>query len=275
MPGLPLLLADPGWLASDAAPGPGAPRHPGGDHPWLICLSSGTTAAPKAMIRSHAVQREIAAAGWRQMGGRPDDRLLAVTALHFVYGLTNALQPLEGGAALRLPERSLPVPEIAEIIDRERITRLVLTPEQVLTMVECLPGDAPRFPGLRDLKVSTAPLTPEMRLEVMRRISPALSVTYGANECWMVSRADAAALEALPGTVGFAYQGVAIEIVDEAGRGLPAGAVGQVRVRGATSRGSARRCPRPRSPARSSAAGRPPPASRRAAGRCGRNRRAP
>jgi acyl-coenzyme A synthetase/AMP-(fatty) acid ligase len=234
LPGLPLLVPDPGWLATAAAPEAGAPRHPGGDDPWLICLSSGTTAAPKAMMRSHAIQHHIGAAGWRQTGGRPDDRLLAVIALHFVYGLTNALQALAGGAALRLPERSLAVLELAEMIDRERITRLVLTPEQVATMLDQLPGDAPRFPRLRDLKVSTAPLTPAMRQEVMRRIAPALSVTYGANECWMVCRADAAALAALPGTVGFAYEGVEIEIVDEAGRNLPVGTAGQVRVRGPT-----------------------------------------
>jgi acyl-CoA synthetase (AMP-forming)/AMP-acid ligase II len=234
LPELPLLLADPGWLTTAAAPEADAPRHPGGDHPWLICLSSGTTAAPKAMIRSHAIQRHIGAAGWRQTGGRPDDRLLAVTALHFIYGLTTALQALEGGATLRLPDRSLSVPELAEIIDRERITRLVLTPEQAATMLDALPGDAPRFPQLRDLKVSTAPLTPAMRLEVMRRIAPALSITYGANECWMVCRADAAALVAQPGTVGFAYEGVGLEIVDEGGRVLPAGEVGEIRVRGAS-----------------------------------------
>ncbi|MFO1057439.1 MAG: class I adenylate-forming enzyme family protein [Dongiaceae bacterium] len=232
LPGLPLLAPDPGWLEAAAAPAPAAPGHPGGAHAWLLCLSSGTTAAPKAMARSHDAQRLISAAGRRHNGGGRDDRLLTITALHFTYGLCNAMQVLDGGGTVRLAGGELDVARLCAVVDREQINRLALTPDHVAALLRSLPAeDAPRFPGLKDLTVSSAPLPEAMRAPVRRRIAPTLSITYGSNECWYITRADAAAQRAFPETVGFAYDDVTLEIADEDGRTLPAGAVGQVRLR--------------------------------------------
>jgi acyl-CoA synthetase (AMP-forming)/AMP-acid ligase II len=232
LPDLPLLTPDPGWLDDEAFVPRDPPRHPGGAQAWLICLSSGTTAAPKAMARTHAAQRLISEAGRRHNGGGRDDRLLAVTALHFTYGLLNAMQVLDGGGTVRLPGGELDLAALCAIVDREQITRLAITPDHVAALLRELPDDdAPRFPLLKDLTVSSAPLPEAMRAAVRRRIAPTLSITYGSNECWYMTRADAAAQRAFPETVGFAYDDVMLEIVDEDGRVLPAGAVGLVRAR--------------------------------------------
>jgi acyl-CoA synthetase (AMP-forming)/AMP-acid ligase II len=232
LPGLPRLAPDAGWLDAAAAPAHDPPRHPGGTQPWLICLSSGTTAAPKAMARTHHAQRLISAAGRRHNGGGRDDRLLTVTALHFTYGLCNAMQVLDGGGTVRLAGGDLDAGGLCALVDREQINRLALTPDHVAALLRSLPeGDAPRFPGLKDLTVSSAPLPEAMRAPVRRRLAPTLSITYGSNECWYITRADAAAQQTFPETVGFAYDDVALEIADEDGRALPPGEAGLVRLR--------------------------------------------
>jgi acyl-CoA synthetase (AMP-forming)/AMP-acid ligase II len=95
-----------------------------------------------------------------------------------------------------------------------------------------LPDDGPRFPGLRELMLSTTFAPEALRREVRRRMTPNLAIAYGSNEAWYVTRADAAEQIRFPDTVGLPYDGVDIEIVDDRGQALPAGEVGLVRVRG-------------------------------------------
>ena len=95
--GIALLEPQPDWLAA----GPGAADLPlradGGDAPMMICLSSGTTGVPKAMIRTHRDHATISRAGRNRAGEGPQGRLLALTSLHFTFGL---YPPAAGGADL-------------------------------------------------------------------------------------------------------------------------------------------------------------------------------
>ena len=69
--GFPLLMSVPVPPAASPAPIDPGLRAPGGAAPWQLCLSSGTTGAPKAMERSHRDHIRLCAIGHRQAGNEP------------------------------------------------------------------------------------------------------------------------------------------------------------------------------------------------------------
>jgi acyl-CoA synthetase (AMP-forming)/AMP-acid ligase II len=97
---VPLLQPQPAWLD----PGPAAAdprlRADGGDAPMMICLSSGTTRAPKAMFRTHRDHAASSLADRPRSVEGAEDRLLALTSFRFSYGLCEAMQTLDGGACV-------------------------------------------------------------------------------------------------------------------------------------------------------------------------------
>ena len=124
---IPLLQPLSDWLAPGAAAPDPRLRAEGDDAPMMICLSSGTTGAPKAMVRTHRDHAIVSLAGRRRVGGAAD-RLLALTPFHFTYGLCHALQTLDGGGIVRVARPPLSFAELCRIIDREDITHLAITP---------------------------------------------------------------------------------------------------------------------------------------------------
>ena len=66
--GVALLQLQPDWLEAGPAVADPRWRAEGGDAPMMICLSSGTTAAPKAMFRTHRDHAAISQAGRRRSG---------------------------------------------------------------------------------------------------------------------------------------------------------------------------------------------------------------
>jgi long-chain acyl-CoA synthetase len=229
---LPLLQPQPAWLEPGPAVADPLLRVAGDDAPMMLLLSSGTTGAPKAMCRSHADHALSSLADRPRAVEGAGDRLLAVTSFRFAYGLSEAMQALDGGGTVRIPPPALTFAAFCAIVDRENITRLALTPLHAREVMQQLPDAGPRFPGIRDLTLSTA-FAPETLLrEIRRKITPHVLMAYGTNEAQCATWADAAIQARFPGTVGIPYGGVAIEIVDERDRVLPPGEVGLIRLRG-------------------------------------------
>jgi acyl-CoA synthetase (AMP-forming)/AMP-acid ligase II len=227
---LPLLRPDESCLA----PGPvhAGPSAAGGAAPLKICLSSGTTGTPKGMIRTHGDHLRLCAIGRNDTGlaGR-HDRFLALLAFHFGFGLEEAMITLDGGGMVRIMPLPVTVAELSAVIDREDITRLAVIPVLIEALLGRLAGDRPRFPGIRNLTLSSSLIPEGLRREIRRRLTPNLTISYGANESSYIASADLATLARFPDTVGFPVPGAVIEIVDEQGAALPPGQVGLVRLR--------------------------------------------
>ena len=225
--GVPSIQPRPDWLV----PGEPGPSAAGGDAPFRIGLSSGTTGLPKAVVRTHRDQIRQWQAGRQRVTG-PAGRFLTLTSLQFNFGLGYALQTLDGGGSVHLVSLPIRFAEICAVIDREDITHLAVTPTLARDMLSQLDGDMPRFPGLRNLVLSTMAAPEALRREIRRRITPHLVICYATNESGYVTSADAATQIAFPETVGRPVDDVEVEIVDERGRPLPPGHVGLVRLRG-------------------------------------------
>jgi acyl-CoA synthetase (AMP-forming)/AMP-acid ligase II len=93
---------------------------------------------------------------------------------------------------------------------------------------------APGFPGWpagTALVVTGGALSGPLRQEVCARVTRNLMVLYGATETGPISLATPEEVLAHPDTVGRPYPQVAVRIVDDAGRPVPRGARGLIRIR--------------------------------------------
>jgi acyl-CoA synthetase (AMP-forming)/AMP-acid ligase II len=229
--GLPLLQPSPDWYRAGPAGAAAGLRVEGGATPCRIGRSSGTTGPPKFIMRAHQDYIRLCTIGCRQVVGA-GGRFLTLTAFQFSYGLVHAMQTLHGGGTVRLLQLPVSMDEICAVIDREDITHLAITPTLARDLLRQLSDERPRFPGLRSLVLCTMTAPESLRREIRRRMTPNLVVYYATNETWYLTRADAKAQVEFPETVGFAVDGVDIEIVDDSGQRLAAGEVGLIRIRG-------------------------------------------
>ena len=132
----------------------GAPRDiadpPRAADPLVFAFTSGTSAAPKAILRDHrsmlANQREVAP--WFGLG--PDDRVLSAPPFTHIFGLCAANLILHVGAAnVLMPQFS---PEgFCETIERQRITMLFCTPAHIAA---CLQAGLHEIHDLSSLRVA-------------------------------------------------------------------------------------------------------------------------
>ena len=223
---------EPGWLEPHGpAPDP-AVRSPGGDAPWKVAMTSGTTGAPRAVLQTHAMH-----VAWRELNQaavpvRPDERYWAVVPLEFFAGFRLCMDVHWAGGAAIVGGVPTEVGELLDAIDRGGVNYLYLTPMHLQQVLPALAPDRHRLAALRRLRVGSMVVTEALRREVLRRLTPHLVVAYGTNDVGSpFTLAQGETLARFPGTVGFAVPGVELQIADEDGRALPPGETGMVRVR--------------------------------------------
>jgi len=224
-----LVKVDPAWLAPATREiQPVSVRTHGGT-PWKIVLSSGTTAAPKAVLATHETEF-----GWHSRGHPPfpvGSRFLSTIDMNFSYGLRLNMQALNSGACVVLTVAGN-ARALFDEIDIHGITHLAATPRHLMDALPDLPLDAPRCPNIRYLSVAGSIMPEKLRQQIRRRMTPNLHVKYGSNEVGYVVEAPPELQDGLPDVLGRAVAGVQYEIVDDQGSVVPPGDVGRIRFRG-------------------------------------------
>jgi acyl-CoA synthetase (AMP-forming)/AMP-acid ligase II len=87
------------------------------------------------------------------------------------------------------------------------------------------------FDFLRILSIGTAVVSDELRERISKYLTSKLYITYGTNETGTVSAANLSKYPNISGSVGLAFSGVQIEIVDNEGKPLKKGIIGNVRIK--------------------------------------------
>ena len=197
-----------------------------------IVYTSGTSGEPKGVVLSYRNLLASAVGAAFHVGTLPGDRWLACLPLCHVGGLAILARSVLAGSAVVLHERFDPA-AVSRAIDRDGITLASFVPamlEQVLT----LRGNRPPPVTLRAVLLGGAP-APAPLLERAAKAGWPLLPTYGLTEaCSQVAtrppgaplRTDGGGLRPLPG--------VELRIVDDDGRPLSPGGVGEIHVRGDT-----------------------------------------
>ena len=236
-----ICLASPvpdDWIGWDAFIRTGAGRTAGPaanapDAPVLLCYTSGSTGRPKGALLTQEALACNADNSIDMHGMRGDDRILTTLPLFHVGGLNIQTVPaLRVGCTVSLHPKFDPDATL-DAIERERITLTVLVPAQLDALLA-----HPRWPGadLSSLRMITTGST-QVPMRIIRAVHargvPLVQV-WGATETAPIAaclHADEAMKK--EGSTGRAARHCELRIAGFAGEQLPAGALGEVWVRGA------------------------------------------
>ena len=165
----------------------------------------------------------------------PEDRLYGILPMSHAVGLSVVLLgALLSGSTLYLAPRFDPVAALATL-EKDRLTVMLGAPAMFSLLLEYtkMKGIASRqFPALRIISSSGAPLHAAVKADVERFFGLPLHNGYGVTECSPnIAQADVARPRT-DTSVGRILPGVEVKFIGLDGRPVPAGEVGELRVRG-------------------------------------------
>jgi len=222
--------SSPGWLdleaflgVTDAAPPPVVLR---GEDPFNIIYSSGTTGLPKGIVQTHRARLHWAFSNAIEMGFTDTARALTTTSL-YSNGTWLVMLPVlfAGGTLVVMP--GFDTAAFLSLVAAERITHTFMVPSQ-FQMLLADPGLADAQTGsLRMMLCAGSPLRRDTQRAVIARFGPVLHEIYGFSEGFATMLKPSHPPEKAD-TVGTPVLGFEIAIVDEEGRELPRGAIGEI-----------------------------------------------
>ena len=204
------------------------------EDPALLVYTSGTTGKSKGVALSwRALVSNMSALGtlW-QIG--PHDRCCVMLPLFHVHGLCIGVYAmLLGGATIQVLGRFDPGRLIAEV--RDNAATVVLgVPTMYVALLEHLtraPEDAIALGRARLFTAGSAALSSATHAAFEAATGHRILERYGMTET-LITLSNPYEGERRPGSVGFALAGVRVRVVDDDGRPVAAGTLGELQVRG-------------------------------------------
>jgi fatty-acyl-CoA synthase len=202
------------------------------DDPLLILYTSGTTGRPKGAILTHgtvtwnAVNTQV---GWDL---RHDDVTLTHTPFFHTGGLNVLTTPLFHIGGTVVLQRTFDAAAALDLITRERVTVCFAVPTMFQMMAEAGGFEQADLSSIRFLITGGAPCPVALIHRYARRgivFKQGYGLTEAGPNCFTLEARDAVRKA---GTVGFPNMHVEVRIVDEDGRDVPDGTVGELLIRG-------------------------------------------
>ncbi len=200
--------------------------------PAMIFYTSGSTGRAKGVVVSHRNLLAGADAVASYLENQPQDRLLGVLPLSFDYGFSQLTTAFLVGACAVLMDFLLPRDVLRQLV-AERITGLAGVPSLWAQLARLDWPDAAR--RLRYITNSGGRM-PRAVLERLRMLLPQtrIHLMYGLTEAFRSTTLPPEDLDRRPASIGRAIPNAEIAVVDEAGRPVPPGQVGELVHRGPT-----------------------------------------
>lgn len=202
-----------------------------GDRAAVLHYTSGSTAAPKAVICPQAQMVFAATAINSVLGYRAGDVIFCRPPLSFDYGLYQILLGCLARAEVVVAGTE---PEVT-VLRRIRQAGATVVPV-VPSLASMLTRLAERDPGQSSVRLftNTGAALPQATIDALRRMFPGARVArmFGTTECKRISIMPPEGDMERPESVGLPLPGTEVVIVDDGGRGLPAGQTGEIVVRG-------------------------------------------
>ncbi|SPF40188.1 Long-chain-fatty-acid--CoA ligase [Candidatus Sulfotelmatobacter kueseliae] len=205
------------------------------DRVAALIYTSGTTGLPKGVMLSHRNLLFMAEGSAKIRSVSPGDRLYGVLPLSHAVGLSVVLLgALVAGASVYLTPRFDPM-TARVTLEKERLTLLLGTPaifNQLLQYAKLRKISSLKFPVLRIISSSGAPLDPITKSGIESLFGMVLHNGYGVTECSptiALTRPEAPRTDT---SIGAVFPGVEVKFVDSDGHAVAPGAVGELRVRG-------------------------------------------
>jgi len=222
-------------LAGAAAEEP-ADAFVGGGFNTMI-YTSGTTGRPKGIERpSDPARAHLSLLGIAALWGfTPDDVHLVAGPLYHTGPSSYGQVHLLIGATVVMMER-YDAAAALDLIARHRVTTSFMVPTHFARILQLDAQERARFDlsSVRLIMHSAAPCPAHVKRGIMSVFPPGtVTEFYGASEAGF-SRITAEEWLRKPGSVGTAWMGHELKILDDAGRALPPGEIGLIYVRGGT-----------------------------------------
>jgi long-chain acyl-CoA synthetase len=205
------------------------------DRVAALIYTSGTTGLPKGVMLTHRNLLFVAAVSAKIREVVPEDRVYGVLPMTHAVGLSVVLLgTLLSGATLYVVPRFDPMAARASL-ENDQLTIVLGVPAmfaQLLTYAKMRQLASLKFPHLRIISSSGAPLDPTIKTAVEQLFGLVLHNGYGVTEC-SPNIAQARIDETPKGTsVGRVFPGIEIKLVDSDQKPVPVGEVGELWVRG-------------------------------------------
>jgi len=201
-----------------------------------LCYTGGTTGSAKGVMLS---QRNLVANAFHFMAYWPFDtetRWIVASPMFHAAGTIGVLATVaKGGCHLVLP--GFDAAGFLELVETEGGTHSLVVPTMLVSLLEELARHPRRTDSLRYLSHGSAPVAPEVLRRIHQAIpSASLLHIYGATETspivTMLPQEERILDRPEVRSCGQPAVGVAVRVTDPDGTVLPAGRVGEVRVKG-------------------------------------------
>jgi len=204
------------------------------DHePASIFFTSGSTGRPKGATQSHANLAAACGMVAEHLGLRTDDRILCPIPWSFDYGYGQLLSTLLMGVPQVLPVARNPF-ALCEAIEAHRPTVFASLPSILALLIRGVsPLRQTDLSSIRLLMNTGGAISPAIFAEALELFAQAdVSLNYGMTETYRSAGLPPHLARERPGSVGFAYPGVALSVVRDDGSPCDPGELGEIVHRG-------------------------------------------
>ena len=198
-----------------------------------IIYTSGTTGVPKGVMMTHLNVVSACSSITTYLENTSSDIILDVLPLSFDYGLYQVLMAFKTGATLVLERTFLYPFDIVKTIIREKVTGFPGVPTIFALLLQLDSLRDYDFSHLRYI-TNTAAALPVSHVKKLREVFPCTKIylMYGLTECKRVSYLPPEVVDRRPDSVGRGMPNEEVYIVDEQGRRVKPGEIGELVVRG-------------------------------------------
>jgi acyl-CoA synthetase (AMP-forming)/AMP-acid ligase II len=200
----------------------------------VLFATSGSNGTPRFVMVSHGNLIANTEAIIRSQGLSNDERAMLVLPLSYCFGASILHTHLYQGGGVVFDRRFIFPDKVLRAIDEYACTTFAGVPTVYNILLRRSNIRSIAMPTLRRLLQAGGPLAPQ-RISEMRTAIPKSKfyVMYGQTEATArISCLEPGHLEGKLGSVGRPLDNLTVRIVDEDGKDLPAGKVGEIKVKG-------------------------------------------
>ncbi len=211
-----------------------------GEDVMSIFLTSGTTGRPKGAVRTHHHNCLNAYAAAIEVGLVPDDRVLLLFPFYHITFEDRFCHLLLGNTVVIRREGNFRPAEVLDLLSKHRITLCQFVPTMINSLLIEPDIEAHDLSTLRLIMYAAAPMPVELLKQALGRFRCGFMQFYGQTETGPLTtilRPEDHRLEGTPaeleklGSCGRPALHFDARVVDEDGRDVPPGAVGELVVR--------------------------------------------
>jgi acetyl-CoA synthetase len=221
------------WTETNAAPQDFTPVDTAADDPAIIIYTSGTTGKSKGALHAHRVLLGHLPGVEISQQGFPHGASLIWTPADWAWigGLFDVLLPAwhHGVAVLGRRFAKFDGEAAFELMARHAVSHTFLPPT-ALKMMRAVEQPERWQLALKSVASGGESLGAELIAWGRSALGVTINEFYGQTECNVVLSSCAALFEPQPGAIGRAVPGHEVAIVDEEGRELPPGAIGNIAI---------------------------------------------